>query len=133
MNILIKHFKKPITKEQSRDTGMALVLVLLLVRIFTKVDGYLIAAIVTLVVNMTAPQLYKPLAVVWLGFSHLLGMVMSRVILTVIYVGVVTPMALLRRLAGKDSLKLQAFRADDRSVMLVRNHKFTGKDIEKPY
>ena len=112
---------------------MALVLVLLLLRVFTDRHAYLPWAIVALVVNMTAPRVYRPLAVIWLGFSHVLGAVVSRIILTVIFILFVTPMSFLRRMAGKDSLKLRAFRAGEGSAMVVRNHTFTAKDIEKPY
>ena len=112
---------------------MALVLILLLVTAFTRKYGLLPWTIAALVINMTAPQLYKPLAVVWLGFSHLLGSVMSRVILGIIFFFVVTPIALLRKMAGKDSLKLSVFKAGNESAMVIRNHTFTAKDIEKPY
>jgi hypothetical protein len=128
-----KLFSGKITKDQSRDTGMALVLVLLLVTAFTRKYGLLPWTIAALVINMTAPQLYKPLAVVWLGFSHLLGSVMSRIILGIIFFCVVTPIALIRKLAGKDSLKLSVFKAGSESAMVIRNHTFTAKDIEKPY
>jgi hypothetical protein len=124
---------KNITKDQSVGTGMAMVLLLLLVFIRTRRDGMLLAAIVLLVVNMIAPRIYAPIAVVWLGFSQLLGAVMSRILLSILFFGLVTPMGFLRRLLGKDSLKLRAFKASEESVMLVRNHKFVGRDIEKPY
>lgn len=131
--MLANAFKTKIGKEQSRDTGMALVLVLLLLLAFTKRQVYLPCAIAALVINMTAPMLYKPLAVVWLGFAHLLGSVMSRIILSIVFFFVVTPIALLRRMTGKDSLKLLEFKASQESAMTVRDHTFTAKDIEKPY
>jgi len=34
---------------------------------------------------------------------------------------------------GIDSLKLKDFKSGETSVMVIRNHIFTGKDIEKPY
>jgi hypothetical protein len=124
---------KRITKDQSRDTGMAIVLLLLLLYVRTKRDGFLLAAITLHVVNMMVPQIYTSLAIVWLGFSHLLGNVMSKILLSILFFGVVTPIGILRRLFGRDSLKLRAFKASEESVMLVRNHLFVGRDIEKPY
>jgi hypothetical protein len=124
---------KKITKDQSRDTGMAMVLLVLLLYIRTKRDGMLWAAIVLHVVNMIVPRIYAPIAVIWFGFSHVLGTVMSKVLLSILFFGVVTPIGMLRRLFGKDSLKLHAFRASGESVMSVRNHLFVGRDIEKPY
>ena len=42
----------------------------------------------------------------------------------VVFALVVTPIGLLRRALGKDSLRLRAFRSGDESVMVVRNHTF---------
>ena len=124
---------KKIAKDQSRDTGMAMVLLLLLVFASRKREGYLIAAIALQVVNMAVPQVFKPVAVVWLGFSELLGAVMSRILLAIVFFAVVTPIAIFRRLVGKDSLKLRAFKANKDSVMVERNHTFIGRDLERPY
>lgn len=130
---MIKLSMKKITKDQSRDTGMAMVLLLLILYIRTKRDGMLWAAIAVHVMNMIVPRMYAPIAVVWLGFSHLLGTVMSKILLSILFFGVVTPIGILRRLFGKDSLKLRAFKVNKESVMLERNHMFVGRDIEKPY
>jgi hypothetical protein len=122
-----------ITRDQSRDTGMAMVLLLLLGLIAFERHGFLVAAIIVHVVNMIVPQAFRPVAVVWLGLSHVIGAVVSRILLSIVYVLVVTPVGLLRRLAGKDSLRLRAFKASDESVMVARNHTFAGRDLEKPY
>ena len=122
-----------VTKEQARDTGMALVLLSLIVWFLTGRDALVVAAVVLHVVNMTAPQLYRPAAVVWFGLSHVLGSVVSKVILTAVFFVVVTPIGLLRRLLGADSLQLKAFKAGHGSVMHRRDHTYTGKDIEEPY
>jgi hypothetical protein len=131
---MMAFFKKKITKDQSRDTGMAMVLLLLLLSISPKRQhGYLIAAIAVHVVNMILPQVFRPIAVVWLGFSNLLGEIVPKVLLSIVFFLVVTPIGILRRLIGKDALKLRVFKGSQDSVMLERNHTFVGRDIEKPY
>jgi hypothetical protein len=130
---MIELSMKKITKDQSRDTGMAVVLLFLLIFASKKREGYLLVAIALHVVNMAVPQIYKPVAVLWLGFSELLGAVMSRILLSIVFFAVVTPIAIFRRLAGKDSLKLRAFKASKESVMVERNHTFVGRDLERPY
>jgi len=127
------HALKNITKQQSQDTGMAMVLLLLLASLPAKRREFILAAIVLQVFNMTLPQIYRPLAVVWLGFSHLLGTVMSKILLTLVFFAVVTPMAILRRLRGKDSLQLRVFKQGDTSVMVERKHTFTAADLERLY
>ena len=126
-------FTRKITKDQSRDTGMAMVLLLLIVFLSRKREGWLIAAMVVLVLDMVVPQIYKPVAVIWLGLSDLLGAVVPKILLSVVFFLVVAPIAILRRLAGKDSLKLRAFKASKESVMVERNHVFTSADLERPY
>jgi hypothetical protein len=126
-------FSTNISKDQGRDTGMAMVLLLLIAFIFTRRSEFVVAAMVVHIVNMTVPGLFRPVAVVWLGFSHLLGKVVSTIVLATIFLLVVTPVALVRRWLGKDSLRLRAFKVGTDSVMVQRNHMFTGRDIEKPF
>ena len=129
----MKFFKRTITKDQSRDTGMAMVLLFLILFIARKREGFLFIAMALHVVNMTVPRVYRPVAVLWLGLSDLLGTVVSTILLSIVFFFVVTPIGIVRRLAGKDSLKLRAFKASQDSVMLERNHTFVAGDLERPY
>ncbi len=129
----MKFFKRTITRDQSRDTGMAMVLLLLILFVVRKREAFLIGAMVLHVLNMILPQIYRPIAVVWLGLSDLLGTVVSKIVLSIVFFGIVTPIATLRRLLGKDSLKLRTFKAGQDSVMVERNHRFIGADLERPY
>jgi Saxitoxin biosynthesis operon protein SxtJ len=124
---------KDITKDQSRDTGMALVLLFLLIAASRKKEGYLYIAMALHVINMIKPQVYQPFAVIWLGLSDLMGAIMSRVLLSIVFFLVVTPISLIRRILGKDSLRLRAFKAGTGSAMVERNHLFVGEDLERPY
>jgi hypothetical protein len=130
---IMELFNRRITKDQSKDTGMAMVLLLLIWAIRARRDGYLYAAITLQVINMVAPQIFRPVAVLWLAFADLLGAIMPKVLLSIVFFFVVTPVAILRRLAGKDSLKLRAFKVGKGSVMLERNHRFSATDLENPF
>jgi len=123
--------RKSITKDQSRDTGMAIVLLCLLLA--PKRHTFLYVAMGVHVVNMIVPIVYKPLAYLWFGLSDVMGAVMSKVLLSIVFFFVVTPIAILRRLSGKDALKLRAFKTSKESAMIERNHMFTAKDLESPY
>jgi len=129
----MEFLKRKITKDQSRDTGMAVLLLLLLVDVRGKHGRFLLAAIALQVLNMTVPQIYRPIAVLWLGLSDLLGAVVSKILLSIVFFVIVVPIGVLRRLAGKDSLKLRAFKAGHDSVMVERNHTFIGRDLERPF
>ena len=58
---------------------------------------------------------------------------MSKVILTFVFFVVLTPIGLLRRLMGADSMQLKKWKKDAKSVLKKREQKFVMKDIENPY
>lgn len=120
-------------RQRAVDTGMALTLLCLILGLWRDKPGWFVAAATFLVVNMTWPMAYAPAARVWFGLSGLLGSVMSRVILTLVYFAVLTPVGLLRRALGKDSLKLHAFKTGQGSVFHVRSGAFTAKDLTMPF
>jgi hypothetical protein len=130
---MFQFLKINITRDHAKDTGMAMTLILLLLYRSFRQDAWLIAAILALLIDMTASQVYRPLAGVWFGLSHLLGIVTSRIILSIVFFGVVLPIGLLHRLSGRDPLNLKAFKAGSNSVMRERNHRFVAADLEKPY
>ena len=121
------------TKEQAKDTGMAMVLICLLVVLIGKKQEYVPVALVLLLVNMIWPGLYKPVAKLWFGLSHVLGSVMSKVMLSAVFFLVLTPMGLARRLIGKDPMRVKQFKQGDGSVFRVRDHTFGAADIEQPF
>jgi hypothetical protein len=120
-------------RDRSRDTGLALVLLLLLAQLATGRRGLITAAVIALVITMTAPLLFRPLSVVWFGLSHVLGTVMSKVLLTAVFYLIVTPVGVVRRVLGYDSLRLRAFKGAGTSVMHQRHHLFEPADLDKPY
>jgi hypothetical protein len=128
-----KFLKRRITKDESRDAGMAAVLLLLILWFVVKRREFVVAAVALHVVNMALPQIYRPFAVLWLGLSDLLGKVVSNVLMSVVFFAVVTPIGFFRRLLGKDSLKLRQFKTGTHSVMVARSYKFTAQDLERPY
>jgi hypothetical protein len=125
--------KRNITKDQSRDTGMAMVLLLLILYTVSRRPQLVIAAMALQVLDMTVPKIFRPVAMVWLGLSELLGHVMSTILLSLVYFLFVTPLGMIRRALGKDSLQLRAFKASEESVMLKRDHTFVRGDLETPY
>jgi len=126
-------FSKSITREQSKDTGLAMMLILLLVGLFSGNILFYKLVIPVLLVVMIVPGWFYPLAILWFGFSHLLGSFMSQVILSVIFFIIVMPVALFRKLIGVDTLRLKQFKKGSGTVMHIRNHVFVPSDIEKPY
>jgi hypothetical protein len=128
-----KLITKSLSKEQCKDTGLAMILILLLLGYFTGNVLFYKLSVPVLILIMVTPGSFYPLAVLWFSLSTVLGTIMSKVILTLVYFLIVVPIATIRRLAGIDSLKLNQFKKGTESVMVVRNHIYTSDDIEKPY
>jgi len=64
----------------------------------------LISAALFLTLGVILPLLLKPLQKLWMTLAILLGWLMTRIILIVLFYFVVTPSGLLARLCGKDFL-----------------------------
>lgn len=126
-------FPKTISKKEASDTGMAMTLICLLLGYFTKNTIYYQIAIPALVIDMAFPMFYYPFAMVWLTLTNLLGAVVSRVLLSIVYILILLPIGIIRRMMGKDSMNLKGFKKDTKSVMLTRNYEFTAKDITNPF
>ncbi len=124
---------KKITPMQQRDTCLALTFLLLLIWLFTKQVYLVHAAMILLLLGMALPSSMTLPARAWFGLSHLLGQVMSRVLLGVIYVVMVLPVSLVRRMIGKDSLRLKPWKRDEGSCFVERDHVFTADDLKNPY
>lgn len=68
--------------------------------------GYLLAAAVVFAgLGGLVPRLLAPVYRTWMTLALLMGFVMTRMILTVLYLGLFTPIGLVARLLGKDLLE----------------------------
>lgn len=132
-NKLHSFLQLEIDKSKARDTGMAIVLILLFLELYLGSGLYFKIAIPVLILDMIVPQVYYPFAYIWFGFAQLLGTFVSKILLFIVFSIVVLPVALIRRLLGKDSLLLNNWSTKNESIFKTRNHLFSSSDIEKPY
>ncbi len=121
------------TPEQSRDTGMGLTLLCLLIVQFKHAYKLVPLAMLFLIITMVWPKFFRPLAGLWFELSHLMGTFMSKVLLTVVFFVIVTPIGLIRRSMGADSLQLNKWKKNRDSVFLVRADLIDKKDLRAPY
>jgi hypothetical protein len=124
---------KKITAEKCKDSGLALVLICLISFLVWERSLLLLLAIFFLVVAMTYPPIFKPFAKAWFGLSTALGTVVSKIILSLLFYGLVLPVGMVRRVLGKDAMQIKSWKKGNDSVFRVRDHRFTGKDLENPY
>jgi hypothetical protein len=128
-----KLFPRNITPNQSKDAGMALLLICLIIGYFWEYKFVIPLSIILVLSNMIWPKIFLPFARIWFGVSNVLGIVMSKVILGVVFFLLVTPMGVVRKLLGKDSMQLKQWKKGTASVFKMRDHTFTPGEIEKPY
>jgi len=124
---------KKLTVENCKDAGLALVLICLICYQVWKLEIFILLAIIFLVVAMTYPLIYQPFARFWFALSTALGTVVSKIILTILFFVIVLPIGLIRRLLGKDSMKIKIWKKGEGSVFREREHRFAAKDMEHPY
>ena len=67
----------------------------------------LIIGIILILSALISPELLKPLNKIWMMFAVVMGFVMTRVILTILFYFAVTPIGFLSKLSGKDFLDLK--------------------------
>ena len=106
-----KHIKE--TKKELRKFGLTvgsvLAAIAILLLYFEKPSAIYFAVIGGLLILFGAlfPQLLKPLNRIWMGLAIILGFIMSRVILTVLFYLVLTPIAILAKIVGKKFMALK--------------------------
>jgi hypothetical protein len=87
--------------------------------------GFILAGVFTLLA-FVGPVVLKPLQRAWMAMAVVMGFVMSRIIVAVVFYGMVTPIGLTGRLAGKKFLELKMDKAAS-SYWIRRDQTQTGK------
>lgn len=120
-------------RQKSIETGMSLALVCLLVFLLGGERGFVVAGTAVLALTMAYPSVFRPISRVWLAFAATCGAVGAKVVLSVVFYGLVTPVGAVRRLLGTDSLQLRRFGKGEGSAFTVRDKTYAAKDVETPY
>ena len=124
---------KKATVNQSRDTGMAAVLILLLVMHFSGSIRVLPWAILALLLTMIWPALFRFPARLWFGLSHIMGTILSKILLSIVFFVVVSPIGLSRRLIGKDPMQTKRWKKNAETAFRTRDQSFDAQNLERPY
>ncbi len=125
--------KTSFTKKENIESALALIAILLIAGVITHSMFIVELSLGLVFLALIAPVVFTPFSFLWLNLSHTLGRVMSFILLTVIFLIIVTPVGVIRRLLGKDRLRLAQFRKSTLSVFEERNHRFVKDDILHPY
>jgi len=121
------------TREEAKDAGMIIALICLILSYYYHDNRIMIVAMICLVVNLIKCNLYKPIAAMWINISHILGSITSLLIMSILFLAMVIPVGVIRRLIGFDSLSLKQWKKNDSSVFKIRDHTFEPVDLDNPY
>jgi hypothetical protein len=69
-------------------------------------------SLATLVAAVFSPKLLTPFNKLWFDFGQLLGEIVSPIVLGIIFFGIMTPVAVVSRLTGRDPLRLRQCHTD---------------------
>lgn len=106
-----KHIRE--TKQDLRKFGLTVGIVLVVIGIllfyFEKSSAIYFAVIggSLILFGILFPQLLKPLNKIWMGLAIILGFIMTRVILSILFYLVITPIGSLAKVFGKKFMVLK--------------------------
>lgn len=117
-------------------TGAVFVLIFGLLFPWMKSSSYpMWPWILALVLGLPAlikPCVLAPVFKVWMKLGHALGWLNSRIILGIVFYGLITPMAWLMKVFGKNPLKQHERECSAHSYRLLVKRR-EGKHMEVPY
>ena len=105
-------------KKDLRTFGYTIGIILFMVSaVLFYYDNYLyqkltIIAVVFIGLGLVLPLLLKPVYLLWMIFAVIVGWIMTRIILSIVFYIIITPIGLIARLMGEDFLNLKKIKAD---------------------
>jgi hypothetical protein len=115
---------------KDKHLGTMLVFVLVLIILFLNYHNIklLYAALIVGAIGLFVPALSRKIHDLWMKFAELLGLVMNKVILGIVFYLFLFPVALLSRLFRKNPFKAKK---ETSSYFSERNFTYTKKSLEQ--
>ncbi len=88
----------------------------------------LAAGIVLITLGLIIPNILRPIQKAWMTIALLMGWVMTRVILTVLYFAVLTPISITARISGKQFLNLKFREPESSTYWIGRGSELKNKE-----
>lgn len=122
-----------VSKKQNTDFGIVMALALLVAGTICHIHILYSVTIVSLLITVLVPVFYTPFSWLWFKLAEFIELFFSKIILSVIFYIVVTPLGLLRRWFAKDNLQIQSFKKSNKSVFVIKNTTYKKEDLENQY
>ena len=124
----------PYSKRDIRSFGITMGIILFIISgllMYYNKEIYQIIGIIALTfvgLGLIIPVVLKPLYFVWMTFAAILGWVMTRVILSLVFYLIITPIGLLTKLLGEDFLDLKKKESNS-----YWNYRDSSKELNQDY
>ena len=121
------------TDLETRESVLAILLILLICHWLTEANAFLYIMLAAILLGMLTPALFRPFANLWYSLGALLGNVVSKLIISMLFLFVVIPVGMARKLSNYDPLGLKKWRDSQASVFIICEHRFHADDFDNPY
>ena len=133
----IKNIKSE--KSDLRNFGIIVGIILLIISGFLfwkekeSVQIFLAIGITLFLTAITIPFILKPVYWIWMIFATILGWIMTRIILSLLFYMILTPIGLISRLFGKKFLELKWNHSQQSHWNMRTVEPFSKKNYEKQF
>ena len=124
----------PNSNKDIRSFGITIGIILFIISgllMYYNKEIYQVIGIIALTfigLGLIIPVVLKPFYFVWMTFAAILGWIMTRVILSLVFYLIITPIGLLARLLGEDFLALKKTESDSHW-----NYRDSTKELNQDY
>jgi len=91
--------------------------------------AFAVLSLTFVILTFINPDLLTPLNKIWMSFGLLIGMIIGPIVISIMFIGIFTPIGLLMKLFGRDELRLKLI--DRKSYWKIRDPSGTTSDSFK--
>ena len=124
----------PKSNKDIKSFGITIGIILLILSgllMYYNYENYNFIAILAsafIVLGLLLPILLKPIYFVWMVFAAILGWIMTRVVLSLVFYLIISPIGLVTRIIGEDFLALKKKNLDS-----YWNHRHSSIELNQDY
>ncbi|MCX7966303.1 MAG: SxtJ family membrane protein [Syntrophorhabdaceae bacterium] len=112
------------------QTVCTLSFVAIIVGLVFKLKIFLYISFILLFIGLFTQKPSEAISKAWLKFANTIGIINTKIILTLIFYCFLTPIAFFYRLTHGDFMNLKR-NPEKRSLYEIRDHEYTPEDLEK--
>ncbi len=94
---------------------------------------FIIPGVLLIILGLTIPQILRPLNKIWMALALIMGWIMTRVILSILFYLGLTTISFLAKLFGKKFLELKMDRSKETYWVKREIKKVTPADLERQF